>query len=101
MEPNQSRNSVCLMGNYNSRQARLVKLNRIICDNFKEGDWFSVHDIIYLWSRTYPSSTPTSRELGKLLPALNLESERRPGESYLYYCMNDKKCLYEKKERDW
>lgn len=79
----------------------MMKLNKIVCDNFSEGDWFSVHDVIAIWSQVYPSSVPTSRELGKLLPTLGLESERRPGQSFLFYCMNDKKCLYTKKERDW
>lgn len=90
-----------LMGNYNSRQIRLTRLSNLICDNFQEGEWFTIHDIAWLWTQRYPSCVPTNRELGKLVQGLGLESEHRKGHSYLFYEYNGKNPLYVPKERDW
>ena len=81
------------MVQYSGRESRKVKLARVIEDNFEEGEWFTVHDIQYLWNQRW-SHNLTVRELAKILPMMGLESEKRDGYNYKFYQYNGKKPLY-------
>lgn len=86
------------MVSYTGREQRKVKLQKVIEENFEEGEWFTVHDISYLWNKRWSHSL-TVRELAKILPMMGLESEKRDGYNYKFYKYNGKKPLYVKQPR--
>lgn len=89
-----------MMVNFNGRQSRKIKLGKIIEDNFKEGDWFTVHDIQYLWMQRW-RHVPAVRELAKIIPSFGFESESRDGFAFKFYKYDGRKPVYVKEERDF
>lgn len=81
------------MVSFNARECRKEKLAKLIECSFKEGDWFTVHDIERLWSKKW-SLNLTPREIAKLLPTFSLYAERRPKFSYKFYRYDGQKPLY-------
>ena len=97
-----ARISVLIMSNYDGRQMRLVRLAKIIETSFEPEEWFTVHDISYVWQTQYKNSCPTTRELSKLVQGFRLDSESRKGHPYKCYTYHqNQKSLYVRKDRDW
>lgn len=97
-----ARISVLIMSNYDGRQMRLVRLAKIIETSFEPEEWFTVHDISYVWQTQYKNSCPTTRELSKLVQGFRLDSESRKGHPYKFYTYHEnQKPLYVRKDRDW
>lgn len=73
------------------RENRRLKCATIIMECYSHGEWFTVHDVMYQWSKRW-SKTLTEKELSKTLPILEydqgggyLEIEFRPGVNYKFY----------------
>lgn len=66
------------------RENRRYKASLLIMDNYSDGEWFTVHDILDLWATRWVKCL-TEKELSKTLPALDLEYEFRPGHNYKFY----------------
>lgn len=89
------------MTSFNSRECRRAKIANIIEENFKSGDFFTVHDVVTLWkNKDKHSHELTTRELAKTLPIFELYSEKRVGISYKFYRYDGQKPLYTKRIRD-
>lgn len=86
------------MASFDTRESRLVRVAKLIEDTYKEGDWFTVHDIANKGKIAW-RSCPTLRELSKIIPALPLHSEKRPKHNYNFYRYDGQKPLYVRRTR--
>ena len=73
------------------RENRRLKAAKLIMENYEDGEWFTVHDIMRLWRERWVKEL-TEKELSKTLPILEydrgtgyLEVEFRKGCKYKFY----------------
>ena len=73
------------------RENRRLKAAKLIMENYEDGEWFTVHDIMRLWRERWVKEL-TEKELSKTLPILEydrgtgyLEVEFRKGCNYKFY----------------
>ena len=54
------------------RENRRLKAAKLIMENYEDGEWFTVHDIMRLWRERWVKEL-TEKELSKTLPILEYD----------------------------
>ena len=103
-----------MASSFSGRENRRIKAAMLITDNYSNGDWFTVHDIMDLWAERWIKCL-TEKELSKTIPIFTverpgcsiLEYEFRKGHNYKYYRLvvrfddeGNPLPLYQKRDRD-